>query len=330
LAGLSDDHYVVDVQGLTITYKTVYGPLAALNAIDFKVKRGESVAIVGESGSGKSTLGLSIVKLLAPNAIYQTGHIILDGKDVVKMTSSEVSQMRGTTVFMIFQDPLNTLNPVKRIDIQMLEAIRVRNKKEGKPFNEDEARREAIEKLSDVRMPDAERIITRFPHQLSGGQIQRVVISMGLLMRPKLMIADEPTSALDVTIQAQVLDLLRQLQREYDMGIMFVTHDINVAHNISDRMVVMYAGEIAESAPTDKLVNNALHPYSQALISSIPTTTKSEGMLTAITGSPPDMVSPPKGCRFHPRCPQVMPICSNQSPPYFHKDDDDVRCFLYG
>lgn len=321
---------MVDVQGLTITYKTVYGPLAALNAIDFKVKRGESVAIVGESGSGKSTLGLSIVKLLAPNAIYQTGHIILDGKDVVKMTSSEVSQMRGTTVFMIFQDPLNTLNPVKRIDIQMLEAIRVRNKKEGKPFNEDEARREAIEKLSDVRMPDAERIITRFPHQLSGGQIQRVVISMGLLMRPKLMIADEPTSALDVTIQAQVLDLLRQLQREYDMGIMFVTHDINVAHNISDRMVVMYAGEIAESAPTDKLVNNALHPYSQALISSIPTTTKSEGMLTAITGSPPDMVSPPKGCRFHPRCPQVMPICSNQSPPYFHKDDDDVRCFLYG
>jgi peptide/nickel transport system ATP-binding protein len=330
LATLSDDAYVVDVRGLTITYKTVYGPLSALNAIDFKVKRGESVSIVGESGSGKSTLGLSIVKLLAPNAIYRTGEILLEGKDVVKMNNSDVSRMRGTTVFMIFQDPLNTLNPVKRIDVQMLEAIKARSKKDGKPFNEEDARKEAIDKLKDVRMPDAERIITRFPHQLSGGQIQRVVISMGLLMRPKLMIADEPTSALDVTIQAQVLDLLRQLQREYDMGIMFITHDINVAHNISDRMVVMYAGEISESAPTDVLVNNALHPYSQALVASIPTTTKSEGMLSAISGSPPDMISPPKGCRFNPRCPHVMPICTTESPRTFHKEDSDVRCFLYG
>lgn len=225
---------------------------------------------------------------------------------------------------------MNTLNPVKRIDIQMLEAIRSRHKQEGKPFNEGEARKEAVEKLEDVRMPDADKIIARYPHQLSGGQIQRVVISMGLLMRPKLMIADEPTSALDVTIQAQVLELMRELQREYNMSIIFITHDINIANSISDRMVVMYAGEIVESAPTSQLVRNALHPYSQALIASIPRTTKSQGKLNAIAGAPPDMFSPPQGCRFNPRCTRAMDVCRVKSPPTTQKDESEVRCFLYG
>jgi peptide/nickel transport system ATP-binding protein len=320
----------VDVQGLTITYRTIYGTLAALNSIDFQVKRGESVSIVGESGSGKSTLGLSIVHLLAPNAVYHSGSVVLDGKDVSKLSSREVAQLRGSTAFMIFQDPLNTLNPVKRIDIQMLEAIRSRYSYERKKFNEEEAYSEAVQKLKDVRMPDAETIITRYPHQLSGGQIQRVVIAMGLLMKPKLLIADEPTSALDVTIQAQVLELMRELQREYQMSIIFITHDINVAHSISDRMVVMYAGEVSESSPTETLVKSALHPYSQALIASIPTITKNEGKLNAIAGSPPDMLAPPSGCRFHPRCPHVMPVCAVQNPPTTVKDGTDVRCFLYG
>ena len=326
----SDDGNIVSVEDLTITYRTVYGNLVALNSVNFKVRRGESVSIVGESGSGKSTLGLSIVRLLPLNAMYTRGRILLDGRDVVTLSNREINLVRGSTAFMIFQDPLNVLNPVKRIDVQMLEAIRSRQKHEGKPFNDKEARKEAIKKLDDVRMPDSEKIITRYPHQLSGGQIQRVVISMGLLMRPKLLIADEPTTALDVTIQAQVLDLMRQLQHEYQMSIIFITHDINVAHTISDRMVVMYAGEAIESQPTTKLVKNPLHPYSQALIASIPTTTKSQGNLRAIMGSPPDMLSPPRGCRFHPRCPQVMPVCSLKSPPTTTKDDTEVRCFLYG
>jgi peptide/nickel transport system ATP-binding protein len=326
----SEDGNIVDVRGLTISYRTVYGTLTALNSVDFKVKRGESVAIVGESGSGKSTLGLAIVRLLAPNAEYSTGSILLDGKDMTKLSNTQVAMVRGTAAFMIFQDPLNTLNPVKRVDVQMLEALRSRYKYEGKKFSEEEAYEEAVQKLRDVRMPDAESIITRFPHQLSGGQIQRVVIAMGLLMRPKLLIADEPTSALDVTVQAQVLELMRQLQRDYNMAIVFITHDINVAHSISDRMVVMYAGEVSESSPTEKLVKNALHPYSQALIASIPTISKDEGKLNAIAGSPPDMIAPPQGCRFHPRCPHVMHVCSVQSPGWIAKDGSEVRCFLYG
>jgi len=330
MSSSNDGGYTLRIEDLSITYRTVYGQLRALNGVNLAVERGESVAIVGESGSGKSTLGLATVRLLPPNASYDGGRIILDGNDVIKMNRGAVSRMRGRSAFMIFQDPLNTLNPVKRVDVQLLEAIQTRAKGEGKRFDDREALKEAIDKLNDVRMPDPEMVITRYPHQLSGGQIQRVVISMGLLMRPKLMIADEPTSALDVTIQAQVLKLLRDLQHEYDMSIIFVTHDITVAHSISDRLVVMYAGEIVESGPAADLVTHPMHPYADALIKSIPTTTKSQGRLMAIAGSPPDMISPPEGCRFHPRCPQVMDICWKKSPPVTHLKGDDVRCFLYG
>jgi len=325
-----DSNDIVSVENLAITYRTVYGSLQALNGVNFSVAKGESVSIVGESGCGKSTLGLATVHLLPLNARYAAGRLMLDGKDVAKMSGREILAMRGTTAFMIFQDPLNTLNPVKRIDAQMLEAIRSRARHEGTSFNEQEALKEAIDKLEDVRMPDPSTIIRRYPHQLSGGQIQRVVIAMGLLMRPKLMIADEPTSALDVTVQAQVLKLLRDLQREYNMSIIFITHDINVAYSICDRMVVMYAGEVVESGDSDKVTRNPLHPYSQALIRSVPRTTKQEGRLTAISGALPNMITPPSGCRFHPRCPYVMDVCGGASPPVFEKDGDKVRCYLYG
>jgi peptide/nickel transport system ATP-binding protein len=319
----------LSVQDLSVSYRTVYGTLRALNRVTLAVERGESVSIVGESGCGKSTLGLSIVRLLPLNSAYESGRVFLEGKHVVKMNSREVSGMRGSSAFMIFQDPLNTLNPVKRIDIQMLEALRTRASREGKKFDEEEAYDEAVEHLRDVRMPDPEAVITRYPHQLSGGQIQRVVISIGLLMRPKLMIADEPTSALDVTIQAQVLKLMRDLQREYQMSIIFITHDINVAHSISDRMVVMYAGEVVESASSDSLVRDPKHPYTKALISSIPRTSKREGRLTAIKGAPPNMLNPPKGCRFNPRCPFVMDVCRAEEPRAVVAGESDVRCFLY-
>jgi peptide/nickel transport system ATP-binding protein len=330
MSSADDGGNIVSVENLAVTYRTVYGSLRALNGVNLTVARGESVSIVGESGCGKSTLGLATVHLLPLNAKYTAGRLMLDGKDVATMGGREVLAMRGTTAFMIFQDPLNTLNPVKRIDAQMLEAIRSRARHEGGSFNEEEAVKEAIDKLEDVRMPDPASIIRRYPHQLSGGQIQRVVIAMGMLMRPKLLIADEPTSALDVTVQAQVLKLLRDLQKEYNMSIIFITHDINVAYGISDRMIVMYAGEEVETGRSDQIAKNPQHPYAQALIHSVPTSTKDEGRLTAITGSPPNMISPPSGCRFHPRCPYVMDICSTTSPGDTERDGDTVRCFLYG
>lgn len=330
MATVTKGESVVSVNDLSVSYTTVYGTVRALNKVSISIASGESVSIVGESGCGKSTLGHSIVRLLPPNASYDSGKIMLDGMDVVSLSSTGAAKMRGREAFMIFQDPLNSLNPVKRVDVQMLEAIRMKDRHQGKSFDEKDAYDEATKWLEDVRMPDPEQIMRRYPHQLSGGQIQRVVIAMGLLMKPRLLIADEPTSALDVTIQAQVLKLLRELQREYQMSIIFITHDINVAYAVSDRMVVMYAGEVAESGDSDKLTRSAFHPYSQALIKSIPRITKKEGRLTAIEGAPPNMLAPPAGCRFHPRCPQVMDVCRVKSPVTLKKDGEEVRCFLYG
>lgn len=330
MVGAATHEPVVSIEDLSISYSTVYGRVRALNKVSVSVGQGESVAIVGESGCGKSTLGHSIVRLLPPNAAYDSGKVVLDGRNMLSLSNRELASMRGRTAFMIFQDALNSLNPVKRVDLQLLEAIKMKRKHEGGRFSEEEAYNEAVQGLSDVRMPDAESIMSRYPHQLSGGQIQRVVISMGLLMKPKLLIADEPTSALDVTIQAQVLKLLRDLQAEYGMSIIFITHDINVAYAVSDRMVVMYAGELVESGPSDKVTRAALHPYSRALIQSIPRITKKEGKLTVIEGAPPNMLSPPDGCRFNPRCPHVMDICRVKSPIMIEKDQESVRCFLYG
>jgi peptide/nickel transport system ATP-binding protein len=324
----SDD--TLQIRDLSIVYKTLYGPLKAVNRMNLSIKRGESVAIVGESGSGKSTMGLAIVHLLPPNASYAEGDLVLAGHSVKRMKDRELYQVRGSDAFMIFQDPLNTLNPVKRVRSQMLEALRTRFKREGRAYNERGASELVIKSLEDVRMPDPRVIIDRYPHQLSGGQIQRVVIAMGLLMRPKLLIADEPTSALDVTIQAQVLKLMRDLQQEYGMSILFITHDISIAYIISDRIVVMYAGEISELGPTEKVIRRPLHPYSQSLLASIPKKSKNEGQLNTITGSPPNMLNPPGGCRFHPRCPNVMKVCESKSPDFYQSDERDVRCFLYG
>lgn len=321
---------LLEVKDLTVSYKTVYGKLEALNKINLSISAGESVAVVGESGSGKSTLGLAIVRLLAPNASYDSGSIVLDGKDIVKMNTAETVRMRGREAFMVFQDPLNSLNPVKKVKIQMLEAIKIRTKREGKIFDEREAYREAVEGLRDVRLPDPELIIERFPHQLSGGQIQRVVIAFGLIMKPKVLIADEPTSALDVTIQAQVLKLINDLKRDYSMAVLFITHDISVAYTISDRLVVMYAGEISEVGPTEKVVKSPLHPYAQALISGVPKITKAGGQLQSISGSPPNMLKPPRGCRFNPRCASVMETCRKNNPNETEQDEREVRCFLYG
>ncbi len=320
---------LLQVEDLHVTYDTVYGTLNALNGVNLSIEEGETVALVGESGSGKSTLGLSIVRLLPPNGRYSKGSIVLNGKNVVSLSGSEVRRMRGTDVFMVFQDPLNTLNPVKRVSTQVLEALAVRAKKENKAFDEREGISEAIEKFKDVRLPDPEVLIHRYPHQLSGGQIQRVVIAIGLLLKPKLFIADEPTSALDVTIQAQVLKLLNSLKSEYKMSVIFITHDISVAYVIADRFAVLYGGEVSEIGEVSKVVKSPLHPYTKALIESIPKRSRKEGELVAIPGSPPNMLSPPTGCKFHPRCPYVMDVCRTENPPYTEADERTLRCWLY-
>ena len=321
---------ILRIEDLHVTYKTVYGPLSALNGVDLSVEKGESVAVVGESGSVKSTLGLSIMRLLPSNAVYDSGRILFEGQDVIKMSQNQAIGFRGTGAFMIYQDPLNSLNPVKRISVQMLEALKIRYRREGRSFDEEEARKEVIEKMRNVRLPDPELLVERYPHQLSGGQIQRVVIAMGLLLRPKLMIADEPTSALDVTIQAQVLTLMNELKAEYGMSILFVTHDISIAYTMADRFLVMYAAEVCELGSANKTTQEPLHPYSQALIASIPTVSRDEGRLATIAGSPPNMIRPPLGCRFHPRCPHAMDVCRTKSPGFSEKDDRLLRCWLYG
>jgi peptide/nickel transport system ATP-binding protein len=299
---------LLEVRGLYVNYGTVYGNLEAVRSLDLSIDKGESVAVVGESGCGKSTLGHAIVRLLPPNAKYD-GTVILDGKDVFKLRGTAPREYRGNDVFMIFQDPLNSLNPVKRVDTQLLEAVEMREKLAGKEYDEETAYKDVTDGLRGVRMPDPEVIVQRYPHQLSGGQIQRVVIAMALVMKPKLLIADEPTSALDVTIQAQVMKLIRDLKAEYGMSVLFITHDMAVAYTIADRFLVMYAGELSELGPVDKVVSKPLHPYTVALVNSIPSKSRREGMLISIPGSPPNMLSPPPGCRFHPRCPKVMEVC---------------------
>jgi peptide/nickel transport system ATP-binding protein len=319
---------LLDVKGLKVNYRTIYGDLEAVRSLDFSIDRGESYAIVGESGCGKSTLGLAIVRLLPPNAT-STGTIMLDGKDVLKLKGPEVRMYRGTDVFMIFQDPLNSLNPVKRVSTQMLEAMAIKHTRAGTPFDEKEVYQEIVEGLASVRMPDPEVIMERYPHQLSGGQIQRVVIAMALLMKPKLLIADEPTSALDVTIQAQVIKLINELKKEYGMAVLFITHDMAVAYTVANKFLVMYAGELSEAGPVDKVVKTPLHPYTTALVSSIPNKSRKQGNLIAIPGSPPNMLNPPNGCRFNPRCPKVMDVCRTVNPGYSESDDRMLRCHLF-
>lgn len=320
---------LLDIENLRVVYRTIYGPLEALNGISVQVDEKECVALVGESGSGKSTLGQAIVKLLPPNADYTQGSILLNGREITRMSSKEVVSVRGSDVFMIFQDPLNSLNPVKRIDTQLLDALQARCKREGKAFDEAEARREAIRELDEVRLPDSEVIIERYPHQLSGGQIQRVVIAMGLLLHPKLLIADEPTSALDVTIQAQVLKLMNDLKAERHMSILFITHDMSVAYAIGDKFLVMYAGEVSELGLATEVVTRPLHPYTRALVDSVPKKSRREGELVTVPGSPPNMLNPPQGCRFHPRCSRAMERCQTDSPSTTITGERSLRCWLY-
>ncbi len=319
---------LVELSDLHISYKTVMGTAKVIEGLNLEVQRGERIALVGESASGKSTLGHVIAGMFPPNAKI-TGSVKLEDQNILKYSENELTRFRGSTVFMIFQNPLNSLDPVKNIGRQLAESVILRNAKNSIQSTEKDVQNEIRNVLLDLRLPDPDAILKRYPHELSGGQVQRIVIAMALILKPKLLIADEPTTALDVTIQAQFIELLKKLNNDLGMSIMFITHDIALANSVSDRIVVLYSGRVIEIGKTQEVIREPLHPYTTGLIESIPKDTKSTKKLHSIPGSPPAYMRLPTGCRFHPRCSKVMEKCRQEEPEILEVRGRNVRCWLY-
>ena len=285
---------------------TGFGSIRAVDGVSISVSPGRTLGIVGESGCGKSVLSLSIMRLLAPPGRVTQGAIRFDGRDLLGLSAGAMRAMRGRDIAMIFQEPMTSLNPVHSIGFQLVEALRA---------HDAGGRREAIEALRRVRIPDPEAALDKFPHQLSGGMRQRVMIAMAIACKPRLLIADEPTTALDVTVQAQILDLLRALQAETGMGLILITHDLGVIAEMADEVVVMYAGRVVERAPAQSLFDDPQHPYTLGLLGSVPRLDLERERLTAIEGSVPPPHAWPPGCRFAPRCPFAIAECQAAPPP---------------
>ncbi len=319
----------LEIKDLKVSYKTVNGISLVLNNFGLSLNNGEIISIVGESGSGKSTLGGAITRLLPPSA-NESGEIILDGKNILSISENDMTKVRGTTIFMIFQNPLNSLNPVKTVGFQLAEAVKIRSDRNNENLTEEQIKNEISSTLKLMRLPDTEQIMRRYPHELSGGQVQRIVIAMAVILKPKLLIADEPTTALDVTIQAQVINLLKELNKNYNMSIIFITHDLSLAYVISDKIMVMYAGRIMELNNADIIVKNPMHPYTVALLKSVPVDYKGNSRLYYIRGTPPSFFNLPKGCKFNPRCDKAFDKCRIEEPGLIALNDKDkVRCWLY-
>jgi oligopeptide/dipeptide ABC transporter ATP-binding protein len=296
----------------------------AVNEVSFTLDAGETLGIVGESGSGKTTLALTILRLLAPAARIVGGQILFEGDDLLKKSDAEMRRIRGKRIAMILQDPMASLNPLFSIGDQVAEPMRVH---EGLSRRSAWSRAGAL--LKAVRIAAPETRVKEYPHQMSGGMRQRIVGAIAISCEPALLIADEPTTSLDVTIQAQYLNLLRDLQRMHHLALIFITHNLGIVAKMCDQVVVMYAGRIVESGPVRRIFNAPAHPYTEALLASIPRLSDTHARLAAIDGHPPDLVEPPTGCAFHPRCPKVMERCHEQSPPSFRiADGQDASCWL--
>ena len=299
--------------------------VTAVDKVSFEIYKGEILGLVGESGCGKSVTSLSIMQLLkdTPGKVTN-GQVLLDGKDLLQMSTGEIRAIRGGRMSMIFQEPMSALNPSMRIDRQMVETIRLHTGK-----TKEEARRHAADMLGKVGIPDPPRVLKNYPHQLSGGMSQRVMIAMALSCDPEVLIADEPTTALDVTIQAQILDLMKKLQKEAQSSILLITHDLGVVAEMCSRVIVMYAGKIVEEAPVGPLFNSPTHPYTQGLIASVPKLGSGVKVLPSIPGSVPDLASMPKGCRFAPRCRYATAKCHEQEPELVTVGENQrCRCWL--
>ena len=302
---------ILRVEDLRTYFRTDDGIAKAVDGVSFELAKGETLGIVGESGSGKSVTCLSAMRLIPePPGYFPSGRILFDGKDILQLNQRNLEKLRGNRISMIFQDPMTSLNPYLRVSRQLTEVLEIH-----KGASRAAARKRAIEMMAQVGIPDPEGRIDQYPHQFSGGMRQRVMIAMALLCEPELLIADEPTTALDVTIQAQILELINDLKRDFGTSVIFITHDLGVVAGTTDRIAVMYAGRIVEEGPTDEVFADPQHPYTRGLMQSVPRLdAKSHEALRGIPGLPPDLSNLPSGCTFHPRCPLVTDKCKQQYP----------------
>lgn len=305
------DNKLLEVKNLQVSIKTYRGEVQAVRDVSFSIEKGEVFCIVGESGCGKSVTAQTLMKLNpSPPTMIKNGEILLNGKDIVPMNKHEMKSIRGREISMIFQDPMTSLNPTQRIGKQIEEAVRVHE-----TVSEQEARQRAISMLEKVGVPGPEERILQYPHEFSGGMRQRVMIAMGLACDPQLLIADEPTTALDVTIQAQILELIKQIQQEKEISVLLITHDLGVVANMADKVAVMYAGKIVETGTCRQVMKTPMHPYTKALLAAKPTADQTKGeKLVCIEGMPPSLLNPPKGCAFADRCSYCTEKCRNEQP----------------
>jgi len=317
------DKRLLDIENLKTYFYTDEDVIPAVDGVSFSVNKGETIGVVGESGSGKSVTALSIMQLTPGKAVE--GNITFDNKDMLSLSEKKMRKIRGKDIAMIFQEPLTSLNPLFTIGEQISEVARIHlgyNKKQG--------RKKAIEMMNKVGIPEAERIVDNHPHQLSGGMRQRIMIAIAMTCDPKLLIADEPTTALDVTIQAQILDLMKSLKQNNDTAVLMITHDLGVVAEVCDRVVVMYAGKVVEQADVFSLFENPKHPYTKGLIESMPTLESKETRLPSIRGNIPSPETIKKGCPFASRCDFVMDICKEKMPPEIEiKENHFTKCYLY-
>jgi peptide/nickel transport system ATP-binding protein len=326
---------ILEVKNLRTTFFSAGGPVHAVDNVSFNVRRGEAVALVGESGCGKSVTAMSIMRLVASPGKITGGSIWFRGKDLAELSERDMRKVRGNDIAMVFQEPMTSLNPVFKIGSQVAEAIRIH-----KDVSKKEAWRMAGEMLELVSIPDPVKRLEDYPHQLSGGMRQRVMIAMALSCDPELLIADEPTTALDVTIQAQIMELLARLQERLGLAILLITHDLGVVAEFCERVVVMYTGRVVEEAPVRELFANPAHPYTRGLLHSLPGVAKvaaagadapRAGRLATIRGMVPPITRLPAGCKFNPRCPDVMDICLGREPALMMVGEEhSARCYLHG
>ncbi|MCR5272742.1 MAG: ABC transporter ATP-binding protein [Lachnospiraceae bacterium] len=317
---------ILEIKDLCVQFNTVEGTVQAINHLDYKLHKGEKLGIVGESGSGKSVSSLGVMQLIPnPPGKITGGEILYKGEDIVKKSEKEMEKIRGNEISMIFQEPMTSLNPIIKCGSQIAESLRLH-----RGLKKKEAFAEAVEMMRAVGIANPEVRAHEYPHQMSGGMRQRVMIAMALACRPQILIADEPTTALDVTIQAQILDLIRDLNEEMNTSVIFITHDLGVVRELCDNVIVMYTGRIVEKASVKDLFNNPKHPYTKGLMNAIPRITKDRPPLETIEGSVPNPTEKIEGCSFWPRCPYATERCKKEEPPVINiSDTRQVKCFLY-
>ncbi|WP_057977470.1 oligopeptide/dipeptide ABC transporter ATP-binding protein [Caloramator mitchellensis] len=318
---------MLEVRNLKTYFYTEDGVVPAVDGVDFYIKHGETLGLVGESGCGKSVTSLSILRLVPPvqAKILEESEIIFEGTNLLELPIKDMRKLRGNKISMIFQEPMTSLNPVFKIGYQISEVLMLHQK-----MDKHTAWEKSIELLRKVNIPSPEKVVNEYPHTLSGGMRQRVMIAMALACNPKLLIADEPTTALDVTVQAQILELMNELKKEFNAAVMLITHNLGVVAETCDRIVVMYAGKIVEEGTVHDIFENPLHPYTKGLLNSIPSVEGKKGKLESIPGVVPNPLNMPKGCRFSPRCKYAKEICYKNEPNIKRfSEDRAVRCFIY-